>query len=337
MLPTTESDLNNYLQKQSCKTKLNVLKLHAHMRSITSTKFSKDGKLLFTTAKDRTPTVWNTETGERIGTYNGHCGAVWNCSVNNESIILATASADQSIRIWNVTNGTLLQEIEHEAAVKDVYFGKDNKLVAVTDNMFGEIPTVMVYQISSDGKDHKLEFRTESKVKINKALLHIDNNRVYFCSEDGSVSLWNLTEGTIQRKILHPNFNCKTLKLDPNGISILTGSNDGTSKLLNVKDLSIISVYTNSFPINDVICANDKIKEHTIVGGGIDAATVTTSDNGKFDIIFYSKTLEDRLGSFSCHFGPVTSLDMTLDGSMMVSGGEDGFVYLYKIGDEYRS
>ena len=330
-----KKELSDYLERQSCKTSLTPIKLHAHMRAITSTKFSKDGKFVFTTAKDRTPTVWDANTGERMGTYNGHKGAIWCSDPNHDSTLLATASADQSINIWNINNGELLQEIEQEAAVKDVYFSKDNYLIAVTDNMFGETPAVHIYQISSDGKEYTLILKVESKVKINRAILNKDNTMGYFCCEDGSVNSINISDGTTYKSIIHPNHNCKCIKLDPNGLTILTGSNDNTSKLLNIKDLSVINTYVNSFPINTVVSVNDNIKEHIIIGGGVEAASVTTTDNGRFDITFYSKPLEEKLGSFSCHFGPVTSLDMTFDGSKLVSGGEDGFVYIYKLGKEY--
>lgn len=51
--------------------------LQGHERSITRVKFNEDGDLLFTASKDHHPTVWNASTGERIGTYDGHKGAVW--------------------------------------------------------------------------------------------------------------------------------------------------------------------------------------------------------------------------------------------------------------------
>lgn len=331
----SSDELNVYCQKQSCKTELTPLKLLAHLRTITSTKFNRDGTLLFTTSKDRVPIVWDTETGKKIGTYNGHDGAVLSCSVNDESTLLATASMDQKIIIWNISDGVILREIEHEAVVRDVYFGKDNKLSAVTDDMFKQIPAAYVYQISSDGRSYNLENRRENVIKINKIILGVHNGTAYFCCEDGSVNIWNLKDDSLIKEIIHPDYNCKSIKLDPNGLTLLTGSSDQTAKLLNINDLSVIRTYINPFPINDIICVNNNIKEHVITGGGVAAADVTTSSNRRFDIIFYSKPLEDRLGSFSCHFGPVTSLNMTLDGTKMVSGSEDGYVYIYKIGGEY--
>jgi len=51
--------------------------LHGHERSITQIKYNRDGDLLFSAAKDTKPNVWYSLNGERLGTYNGHGGAVW--------------------------------------------------------------------------------------------------------------------------------------------------------------------------------------------------------------------------------------------------------------------
>lgn len=58
-----------YLQKP--------LLLHGHERSITEIRYNREGDLLFSTAKDNKPTVWYSLNGERLGTYEGHNGAVW--------------------------------------------------------------------------------------------------------------------------------------------------------------------------------------------------------------------------------------------------------------------
>ena len=45
--------------------------LKGHERSITCIKYNRDGDLIFSSSKDTKPTVWYTDTGERLGTYKG--------------------------------------------------------------------------------------------------------------------------------------------------------------------------------------------------------------------------------------------------------------------------
>ena len=48
------------------------LVLQGHTRALTRVRVNRDGDLIFTAAKDKEPTVWFTDNGERIGTYVGH-------------------------------------------------------------------------------------------------------------------------------------------------------------------------------------------------------------------------------------------------------------------------
>lgn len=53
------------------------LLLQGHERAITQIKYNREGDLLFSASKDKLPNVWFSINGERLGTYNGHQGAVW--------------------------------------------------------------------------------------------------------------------------------------------------------------------------------------------------------------------------------------------------------------------
>lgn len=62
--------------------------MKGHERPLTFLKYNRDGDLLFSCAKDHTPTVWFADNGERLGTYRGHNGAVWSCDVSSKSLKL---------------------------------------------------------------------------------------------------------------------------------------------------------------------------------------------------------------------------------------------------------
>jgi len=58
--------------------------LHGHERSITKICYNSDGDLLFSASKDNVPSVWWSVNGERLGTFDGHTGAVWTLDCNCE-------------------------------------------------------------------------------------------------------------------------------------------------------------------------------------------------------------------------------------------------------------
>ena len=68
--------------------------LKGHERSITVVKYNYDGDLLFTASKDHVPSMWRVEDGERIGTFNGHKGTIWDLDCDRFSNRVITASAD---------------------------------------------------------------------------------------------------------------------------------------------------------------------------------------------------------------------------------------------------
>ena len=94
--------------------------IKGHHRPITSIKFNKDGDFLFTSSKDITPCLWNSQTGELLGTYEGHGGAVWDIEPSWDSSFVLTASGDSSARIFHTTTGVLLSEIPHESPIVKV-------------------------------------------------------------------------------------------------------------------------------------------------------------------------------------------------------------------------
>jgi hypothetical protein len=79
--------------------------------------------------REGSTTIWNTETGARIGVVR-HPGAVYSANFSPDGRSLITTSADHTARIWTVPRGRLLHELRgHNAIVYDAMFSRNGRLV----------------------------------------------------------------------------------------------------------------------------------------------------------------------------------------------------------------
>jgi translation initiation factor 3 subunit I len=130
--------------------------MKGHERPLTFLKYNRDGDLLFSCAKDHTPTVWYADNGDRLGTYRGHNGAVWSCDVSRHSTRLITGSADQTAKLWDVKTGKELFTFGFDAPARSVDFAiGDHLAVITTDSFMGNMPTVQVKRIAEDLQDRR--------------------------------------------------------------------------------------------------------------------------------------------------------------------------------------
>ena len=157
------------------------LLLKGHERSITFIKYHREGDLLFTCSKDHSPTVWRSDTGERLGTYDGHTGAVYQVDVTRESAgrvcegwapmratarqfciagdskLLLSASADPSVRLWDVETGRSLFEWPHKGAVRSVVWAEGEREFVTCSDPFGmTVPATINVFAFADEKEKQV-------------------------------------------------------------------------------------------------------------------------------------------------------------------------------------
>lgn len=312
---------------------------HGHTKPVTSIQFSDEGDLLFSASKDGSCAVWNCQSGERLGTYDGH-SAIQGLHVNHSTSILCTAGADFRTILWDVTNGRELVRWENAAPARSPEFSHDDRfLLQVTDRKMGQKATIHVYDCpaklgQSDTKTIPLRFAYTQSEQIMCAHWGPTNDTIYFCSDDGSVSMMDVeTQKEIRAGIPH-NEEVRRIRFDSKFTTLATASKDKTSKLLDAKNLKVISTYNYGSPVNDAHLSPHT--DHVLVGGGVEAVDVTTTaGESQFAVKFYHSIHETLLGQHYCHFGTINTVVWHPSGRMFATGAHDGFVKLHMLPDSY--
>lgn len=169
--------------------------MHGHERAVTQIKYNRDGDLLFSSAKDHQPNVWYALNGERLGTFDGHSGAVWSIDSSWDSTKVATGAADNTCRLWDLESGKEIAKFETKTAVRSVNFSYSGKLILyTTDQSMGYAYEMNVIDTST-GNTNVFNWQnigTNPREKPTSSLWGPLDDSLITGHDNGMVSKWDL-------------------------------------------------------------------------------------------------------------------------------------------------
>lgn len=307
------------------------LLLHGHERSITQIKYNREGDLLFTSAKDNKPTVWFSVNGERLGTFNGHGGAVWCLDPRWDTKYLISGSADNSAKFWDIETGSELANIGTPSPVRTCAFSYSGKQVFYTTDKAMKKPCEInffdVNEVISGGANPKpyLQILPEES-KVTAAAWGPLDQYILTGHENGTVAKWCAKTGEKLKEAKPHTDKINDLQKSPDEMMFITASKDNYSRLFDTESMQALKEYKTDRPVNSATVS--PIRDQVVLGGGQEAMEVTTTSSkvGKFDARFFHMIFEEEIGRVKGHFGPINSLAFHPDGKSYSSGGEDGYV-----------
>lgn len=307
------------------------LMLQGHERSITQIKYNREGDLLFSCSKDQKPNVWYSLNGERLGTYDGHQGAIWCLDVDWTTSKLITGSGDMTTKIWDVEQGTIIASIDAKSSVRTCSFSySGNQAAYSTDKAMGQNSELFIIDVrnaDSSLSNHDPILRIPMPLsKITSMLWGPMDETIITGHDNGQISIWDIRKGREMNSVKDHNAGINDMAMYKDGTMFVTASKDTTAKLFDSDSLMCLKTYKTERPVNSA--AISPILDHVVLGGGQDAMDVTTTStkSGKFDSRFFHLIYEEEFARLKGHFGPINSLAFHPDGKSYASGGEDGFV-----------
>lgn len=315
------------------------LMLHGHERAITQIKYNREGDLLFSCSKDPVPNVWYSINGERLGTLDGHTGAVWCIDVNWDSTKIITGAADTKLGFWDLETGSVISMINTDTSVRTCGFSFSGKQVMYsTDKSMGKqceikvVDTLDPHQMRGDDAIVTIPVLTS---KVTSAVWGPLEECLITGHENGDLVKWDIK--TIQKDTVKKDHrdNINDIQFCTDQTMFITASKDHTAKLFDTNTMDHLKTYKTERPVNSA--AISPIRDHVVLGGGQEAMDVTTTSArvGKFDARFFHLVFEEEFARVKDHFGPINSVAFHPDGKSYSSGGEDGYVRVHVFDPSY--
>uniref|UniRef100_A0A0D9YP13 Serine-threonine kinase receptor-associated protein n=1 Tax=Oryza glumipatula TaxID=40148 RepID=A0A0D9YP13_9ORYZ len=159
---------------------------HGHSRPVVDLFYSPvtpDGCFLISASKDSNPMIRNGDTGDWIGTFEGHKGAVWSCCLDTNALRAASGSADFSAKVWDALTGEELHSFEHKHIVRACL----EKILRIYD------------MNRPDAAPREIDKSPGSVRTV--AWLHSDQSILSCCTDMGGVRLWDVRSGKIAQTL----------------------------------------------------------------------------------------------------------------------------------------
>ncbi|KAK3026101.1 hypothetical protein RJ639_040773 [Escallonia herrerae] len=286
---------------------------HGHSRPVVDLSYSPvtpDGFFLISASKDSTPMLRNGESGDWIGTFQGHKGAVWSCCLDTHALCAASASADFTAKLWDALTGDELHSFEHKHIVRACAFSEDTHLLLTG----GYEKVLRVFDLNrTDAPPREVDNSPGSVRTV--AWLHSDQTILSSCTDVGGVRLWDMRSDKIVRT-LETKSPVTSAEVSHDGCYITTA--DGcTVKFWDSNHFGLVKSYDMPCTVESA-SLEPKLGNKFIAGGEDMWIRIFDFHSG------------EEIGCNKGHHGPVHCVRFSPGGESYASGSEDGTIRIWQ-------
>lgn len=294
-----------------------------HKRPITDLRFHPDGDVFFASSKDCTASMINLK-GEILGSFEKHEGSISTLAVHKNNLI--TAGMDLSFIMWDVITGNVAGQPSISSVVRGIDFS--SSIFFCTDHSMNKECFIGQY----DPRTPNVNKLYSSDVSTTRLFRYQDS--IIFSTTEGTVHKLDLKTNKIVRESKAHQGKITSLRPSACRSFFVTASSDSSVKIIDSDSFSQKKKFDCDEPINSacIFSTNDKL----VAVGGIDAKDVTTTrGKGTFDTNVFDVVTQNKVGTYTTHFGTINAVDTHPHLNYYCSGGEDGSVCLIKMGKDF--
>lgn len=246
-------------------------------KTIFSLDISADGKLILGGGSNGTVVIWYFDelikgVASPKRKFIGHQsdGFIGNIVLSVKFIFndkyIASASQDNSIRLWDSSNGKLLNILKTSGNVHNISISSDNNyLISASEN-------INLWEVGKDShlyKGHLIRSFTKKGIIFKNIFF---NNDEFFITSSSShvIKIRETKTGIIDKKLIGHKSWIQALDISNNNLTLASGDNDGKVILWDVKSgFPLREISYSSKAINNVSFSPDNLR------------LLTTSDSGR--------------------------------------------------------
>jgi hypothetical protein len=153
---------------------------------------------------------------------------------------LATASMDQSAKLWEVETGQAIRTWNTDSGVRCVSLASGDKRLAVLCDPYGENKnpsSVRIYDTSASSEKPIMVLPMDPGVRVNKALWGPLNKQLITCNERGSILSWDPNSGERTHERCEHEQNCADITFSLDQMTFISASTD-MSSIVSSKNMS---------------------------------------------------------------------------------------------------
>lgn len=282
-----------------------------HSRPVPDIEYSpvtQDGYFLISSCLDGKAMLREGKSGDWIGTFMGHKGAVWSARLNRDATKATTASADFSAKLWCAVTGKELHHFPHRHIVKTAIFSEDGSKLFTG----GQEKKLRVYDINQPEAEPSVLEGHEASVSY--ICTTGDPNLVVTGGAEKNARIWDLRSAECV-KILETQeeVTCMTRSHDNTTISTTSGQ---TATMWDATTFEKIKSFTLDRSL-DCVAYHPEQKRFL------------TGSDAELWVRVYDFETGEEVDCHKGHHGPVRSLAFAPEGTCYASGSVDGTIRIW--------